>query len=58
MGKKSPTNGRNESQRNFSLLWMLVELSGSPRLVDPRKVHCYTEELMIIAVWLYMRYLY
>ena len=47
MGKKSPTNGRNESQRNFSLLWMLVELSGSPRLVDPRKVHCYTEELMI-----------
>ena len=36
--------GGNESQRNFSLLWMLVELSGSPRLVDPRKVHCYTEK--------------
>lgn len=26
--------GGNERQRNFSLLWMLVELSGTPRVVN------------------------
>lgn len=36
--------GGNKSQRNFSLLWMPVELSGTPRLVDPSKLHCYTEK--------------